>query len=244
MLEKLRRRAEVSEVAPKKRLALHVSMPLLVVGIIILAFTLGWAFFMGFLVGRGEDPGTRLNSLPIFGGKPPENVQKPPKEAPKKEPEVPEAAVAKVPEETKEPAKPVHPFTRPKDAGLNAWGNRHAKTEPAKDASKDASKDVSKDAAKGAAKDADDQHFEIRYQVASFPNESDAQDLSKRCQARGLNAIAQRRGQVYRVVITHKGTRAEAMSLRGKVRGLGIKDWLVIYSQSLDQANKTDKRPR
>ena len=89
--------------------------------------------------------------------------------------------------------------------------------------------------------------IEVRYQVASFPREIDAQNLSKKCQAKGAPAIAQRFGKVFRVVLTFRGYKTDIPEFKAKCKGLGIKDWLVVSSRNLDQPKnppKSEKRTR
>ena len=235
IIEKLRTAKKSTEQAPK-RFRIHLTMPILVIAGIILMVTLGWSFFMGFLVGRGEDPGTRLNSLPIFGGgSKKEEPEKKPEPTPEVVAETPKAEEEPEAEAPKEKPKPVHPFTRPQGASVGAWGNQpqEPKNQPKKEQPKpEPEKKV----------DPNEPRYEVRYQVASFPREADAMTMSKQCRARGLNAQPQLFGKVYRVVITFRGTVKEAAAMKANSRGLGIKKWIIITSRSLN-APKTAPKP-
>ena len=253
LLDKLRTLAKPAD-STKKRFMIHISMPILVIGIVIVTLTLGWSFFMGFLVGRGADPGTRLNSLPIFGG-----GKVVAEQGAKAKPAVLTEAKEKVEAATPEPSskdkdvepkedvsKPVHPFTRPQGQSVAAWGNQpQVKDEPAKEAPKNTPKEQVKEPEPKKKADSKEPRYEVRYQVASFSREVDAVNMSKQCRAKGLNASPQLFGKVYRVVISFRGTVTEANAMKAKARGLGIQKWIIITTKNLDapkNAPKSDKR--
>lgn len=53
--------------AADKGFALHLSLPTVLAVGIVLAVTVGWTFFMGFMVGRGQNPATHLEEITGFG---------------------------------------------------------------------------------------------------------------------------------------------------------------------------------
>ena len=232
----------------------RVPLPLLVLGVIVLLVTLGWAHYMGFMVGMGEDPKTKLENILSFGHPKVAPVKEPAPENEKKDivkdGEPSDKDPVKEPKASEqENASPVHPFTRPTRSGLDAWGKNVQKTEEkTQEQKKGAVQDTSgrKDVVKNerVKKETDkktpqkkepekkkEPGLEVIYQVATFPSQADADNFKKKWDKSGVFRV-KKYGALYRVIVPFRGTTREAKAMKAKYPG--IKQWMIISSQSLD----------
>lgn len=217
------------ENAPKKKangkVQFGLSSTMLVLVCIALLLTVGWAFYMGFLVGRGEDPGKKLENI----------LHKEKVEEPKKQPVIvqetaKQVEIAEQKEEIKsapppkEEIKPVHPFTRPSDSGKNAWKENSRLAEQPK---KPAKEEQKKQPQSGQ------ERYKVLYQLATYDNQSKGENLVKKCAQKGLKAYVKPFGKMFRVLLSFQGTEEQAKALKATLASIGVKQCLILQSISV-----------
>ena len=215
-----------------------------------LAAAVGWAFFMGYLVGRGEPPRRGVESvagliLPRGSGS--ERGQRAPLPgeealAPQAAPELAGGAGAPAapanPASTSEPvaaaqagqpAASAYPFARPQGEGLAAWGIS-PEAAPKAAASQGAAPAVSgrtpapkkAEPAKPQPAKPAEPRFDYVFQAAAFKGPVDAERLRARLEGAGLRAHVRPSGKVRLVVVSLRGTAEEARAVRGKLADMGL----------------------
>lgn len=218
-----------------------VPAPILIVGAIVLLVTLGWAYFVGFLVGRGEDPQAKWESLLSFEKK--EKPSIPSQENPKK----PEELLPPVQEPIKSETKPdAHPFVRPSEQNRAAW-EKNLREQPKGSVETKKPDPPQRQEKKPEPPQKQEPRYEVVYQVATFPSLQDAENFRKQWNGRGIEFRVQKLGKHYRVVANYKGTLRDARQMKAKFSG--IKKWLVISSQKIEEGKtqgrqKKSEKPR
>ncbi|MBO4368962.1 MAG: hypothetical protein J5803_02525, partial [Desulfovibrio sp.] len=159
----IRRRVQRTIHAAERKLSrfsLRLHAPMLFLGGILLLLTLAWSFFVGFLVGRGENPGEKLAQYDPFTSQVEESdnsaaaknskfeeQQKDKKDFPvivareeqEKEKKTLEASnTGRDDLEQKKKRDLPHPFARPNDASKDAWGAKEKEKSPPSDLEKKA----------------------------------------------------------------------------------------------------------
>lgn len=208
--------------------ALAFSAPVIAACCLLLICSVAWAFFMGFMVGRGQNPEARVQDLT--------GILKAEEKAPEA-PVEPESANAEK-TETEEPppaqiaaappAPEPQPFVRPKGEELAAWGEKPAQNPVAQTPPKTANTTrpgSEKSSAKAgnaarakptqpAAKTPPAPVFDYTFQTAAYKNNTDAARLCANLKKAGYNAVSRKSGKVYLVLVNLRGTEADAAALR------------------------------
>lgn len=221
--------------------ALRLSVPLLAFGGLLVALTVGWAFVMGFMVGRGDNPGERLASLTGFGGnietvsrnafipnqpqgkeitseEPPSEEEAPPKKAP-----IPKKAPVKKSAEP-EKSEEAHPFVRPKGQSVAAWGESPVQVLPKKE---DTPTEQSRS--------------EYFYRVATYKTKNEAEELAKQCAGPLRKAYVQQNGTLYSVYLNTKMNADEYTELQKLFSKLRVKDPFLLAKKEPKKAKETKK---
>ncbi|MCR5563180.1 MAG: SPOR domain-containing protein [Desulfovibrio sp.] len=224
------------------RFALRLSGLTLAMTCVMLTAIVGWAFFMGFMVGKGAQPGDEVARMARMAGlgdaptaedgeakdqKKAEADAKPP--APEEEiappaqavtPASPTAAGANPQAPAAAGANPEqpaadapHPFARPSGAGMAAWGGA-AQAPPQAGQPKEERKPAPAQAA--------GPRFDFVYQAAAFKKKSEADALCARLGAKGLRTRQQKSGAVILVQILLRGTSEDAAALENTLRELRL----------------------
>ena len=231
-----------TEKPAEPRFALRLSGLTLAVVCVMLTAIVGWAFYMGFMVGRGAQPGdevARMARLAGIGDEPraeegeaearkkAEADAKPPVPEGQTEPPAQAAAAAPpaAPAEPQAPAAPAaappappapdapHPFARPSGAGMAAWDG--ASGAPPRTARPGEEK-------KPAPAQPAGPRFDFVYQAAAFKRKSEADALCARLEARGVRARQQKSGAVILVQVLLRGTSEEAVALENALQELRL----------------------
>ena len=215
-----------SSTARKKRWQFEIGLPGMLgmglVGVLIMA----WAFILGILVGRGYNP---------------ESV-------------IPEIGRIVAPT-TPPPSVPPGTVLRPEELrfhdALQERGSQPAptaprRTEPARPAGQPgepvarAQPDISPPAqvpSPAASPEAGAAQFEFVYQVASFQSDAQARSLQQDIASVGLPASVEtglvNGRQWYRVLVTVRGSQADADQAKFRLQGLGISDPFLRAKKSL-----------
>lgn len=228
---------------------LRLSRPAAAVALAALLMAVAWSFFMGVMVGRGQNPEARVEELTGFkadAAASPEDApaQSPSAahapEAPPAAPSGPQAAATAAPAAPEDrgeaappaqaPGKPAYPFGRPKGEGLTAWGIQpEARPQAGPAAAQEAGRKPSGETP--AAKTAPSRpQFDYTYQVAAFKKADEADKLRARLEARGIRARTRRSGRVTLVTAHLRGTDEAAAALGETLKGMRL-DTPVLLSR-------------
>jgi len=176
-------------------------------------------FVLGVLVGRGHRPESAIP--PIERIMPTESPAARPADEILKAEELQysEQLAKKGPEA--QLAKPIDAVERKAPDKAKAPDAKKGETSPAKPEAKAGAKPD----AKAEAKDPDTQRYDYTYQVASFPDQAEAQAFLKRVKAAGLKGSIENstaNGKPWhRVVVFFRGTPEETRGLKEKLASLG-----------------------
>lgn len=221
-----------------------------------LVAAVGWAFFMGYQVGRGEHPARGVESVADMlrpGAPAPETASAP--DAPKADASAtPEAAPAEAAakEAQAEPAQAAtkeggYPFKRPQGEGLAAWGIRQdaqgeAARTPERKATAGPKSGQNASAVPGPKKQ--EPAFDYQFQAAAFKGPQDAERLRGRLEGAGLRARVRQSGKVRLVVISLRGGDADADRLRGQLTGMGLGKPILLEKKPVAETRGGKGRQR
>lgn len=211
--------------------------------VVMLACT-GWAFFMGYMVGHGQNPGEEMRELTGIGRPDRETLAEMDRALADSEKEglreklagMAEQSVAdsgsaaapaadKAADKAKDTgaaatpapqAKGGYPFNKPTADGLAAWGNA-----PAKEA---AQQPASEKPVVTAARqqEASLPLYDFVFQVAAFRNVDDADRLRQRLEGRGLRTRGQKSGRLTLVMVRMRGTDLDAANLKEELQRMRL----------------------
>lgn len=210
--------------------------------VVMLACT-GWAFFMGYMVGHGQNPGEEMRELTGIGRPDRETLAEMDKALADSEKaglretlaDMAGKAVADsgaAPADGKAggkdkdaaaaapaaPAKGAYPFNKPSADGLAAWGDAPARgaAQPA------ASPNPVTTAARQQAAANSIPLYDFIFQVAAFRNVDDADRLRQRLEGRGLRTRGQKSGRLTLVMVHMRGTDLDAANLREELQRMRL----------------------
>ena len=218
---------------------------------LVLVAAVGWAFFMGFMVGRGQNPEKSVEQMTGMlrdeQAQPAAPAQSPPTAQPEQA-EQPEqtgstagapaspadAAQAQQSPQAAPQAAPqdgsAFPFSRPQGAGLAAWGINPATPAPGATAAPssppqsqraDPRQTQRAPAAQPKAAQAEPL-FDYSFQVAAFKDKADADKLRARLESKGLRSRQQKSGKVLLVLVNLRGTELDAANLREELQRMKL----------------------
>lgn len=210
---------------------------------IVMLACIGWAFFMGYMVGHGQNPGEEMRELTGIGRPDKETMaemdkamagsedaslrdkladlgRQPVSGAPAAPDEDAAAAPAAAPSASAAPvaapaAKSSHPFNKPSDNGLAAWGN--APKGAARPAPEKAAAPARPQAATSGAP-----LYDFVFQVAAFRNVNDADRLRQRLEGQGLRTRGQKSGKLTLVMVHMRGTDLDAANLKEELQHMRL----------------------
>ncbi|WP_022656522.1 SPOR domain-containing protein [uncultured Desulfovibrio sp.] len=215
---------------------------------VALVAAVGWAFFMGFMVGRGQNPEKRVEQMTGMAREeraPRATADLPAGPAarnPAGQPEQPIAGTAPDAEQAVGPAPaalsaqatqaaqsaqtpqaappntPTYPFIRPQGTGLAAWGIR---SDTAAGTPAPGTAPAAQPKARQKAPQAE-ALFDFAYQVAAFKDRADADKLRARLEDKGLRTNQQKSGKVLLVLVNLRGTELDAANLREELQRMKL----------------------
>lgn len=195
---------------------------------VVLVAAVGWAFFMGFMVGRGQNPEKRVEQMTGMAheGQAPRAVTPPAEPAAANPAGQPAQAPADQSPKTAAPQNtPAYPFSRPQGAGLAAWGIRSdtaaSTPAPASAAPQTQGQRATAPAAQPKAQQTE-ALFDFTYQVAAFKDKADADKLRAHLEGRGLRTRQQKSGKVLLVLVNLRGTELDAANLRKELQRMKL----------------------
>ncbi|MGE9985008.1 SPOR domain-containing protein [Desulfovibrio sp. SGI.169] len=214
----------------------------------------GWAFFMGFMVGRGQNPEKRVEQMTGMAHEEPTpqavaglaaelaavpSAGVPAGQPTPAEPPPADAAGPERPEISAPPAQtpPAYPFSRPQGAGLAAWGIRPEANTPAPGT--DAATRGQRAPAQAARPQTPQQApraealFDFIYQAAAFRDKADADKLRARLEGKGLRTRQQKSGKVLLVLVLLRGTEPDAANLREELQRMKLGKPVLVSKKAV-----------
>lgn len=241
-LRKIRQR--IAPAVPKG--GFSFTLPPLAAGAIciVMLACIGWAFFMGYMVGHGQNPGEEMRELTGIGRPDRETLAEMDKAMAGSEdaslrdkladlgqqpvggaPAAPEGDAAAAPAAASSaPAAPAaapaakssHPFNKPSGNGLAAWGNAP------KGAAQPAPEKTSAPATRPQAATNAAPLYDFVFQVAAFRNVDDADRLRQRLEGQGLRTRGQKSGKLTLVMVHMRGTDLDAANLKEELQRMRL----------------------
>lgn len=202
---------------------------------VVMLACMGWAFFMGYMVGHGQNPGEEMRELTGIGRPDRETLAEMDKALAGSEeaglrdkladlaqqpvggaPAAPDGAAA-APAAAGAPAvKSSHPFNTPSGDGLAAWGNAP------KGAARPASEKTAAPASKPRETAPTVPLYDFVFQVAAFRNVDDADRLRQRLEGQGLRTRGQKSGKLTLVMVHMRGTDLDAANLKEELQRMRL----------------------
>ena len=198
---------------------------------IVMLACIGWAFFMGYMVGHGQNPGEEMRELTGIGRPDRETLAEMDKAMAGSEDAglrdnladlsrqpvggAPAAANASAAPAAAPAAKSPYPFNKPSDNGLAAWGN--APKGAAQPASEKTAAPAKPQAATNGAP-----LYDFVFQVAAFRNVDDADRLRQRLEGQGLRTRGQKSGKLTLVMVHMSGTDLDAANLKEELQRMRL----------------------
>lgn len=198
---------------------------------IVMLACIGWAFFMGYMVGHGQNPGEEMRELTGIGRPDRETLAEMDKAMAGSEDAglrdkladlsrqpvggAPAAANASAAPAAAPAAKSPYPFNKPSDNGLAAWGN--APKGAAQPASEKTAAPAKPQAATNGAP-----LYDFVFQVAAFRNVDDADRLRQRLEGQGLRTRGQKSGKLTLVMVHMRGTDLDAANLKEELQHMRL----------------------
>lgn len=228
-LRKIRQR--IAPAVPKG--GFSFTLPPLAAGTVCIAMLacIGWAFFMGYMVGHGQNPGEEMRELTGIGRPDRETLAEMDKAMAGSEDAglrdkladlsrqpvggAPAAANASAAPAAAPAAKSPYPFNKPSDNGLAAWGN--APKGAAQPASEKTAAPAKPQAATNGAP-----LYDFVFQVAAFRNVDDADRLRQRLEGQGLRTRGQKSGKLTLVMVHMRGTDLDAANLKEELQRMRL----------------------
>lgn len=185
------------EPAPESGARLRISLPMLVAISLVLVCAVGWAFFMGLMVGRGQNPKASIQTITGINVEEspaasktelavlPDRVLPEPKSVAQKQPEaeIPPPAAAPAPR-----AEKAHNIHRPAAQPKPAPG----------------------------------QQYDYIFQAGAFKTQTEAKRVNATLNKNGLRSTVSKSGRVYLVVVSLRGGANEVAAMQKKMRELKI----------------------
>jgi cell division septation protein DedD len=228
-LRKARSKA-ASESSGPKRLSV-LNRPLTTLGAIVIIIFLGWAFFMGFMVGRGQNPEQRVEALTELFQPGPFLAEPHPQAGPKpgEEESTNQGTGAAGPEESTAPptdrAQVPRALDSPKGEALQAW--------------EDAPAPAPQNMTPPAAQSASEPQFDFLYQIAAFKKAADAKRLSQKLEAGGLRSHTKKSGKFHLVMVRLRGSQDDADRLHEEMLDMQLGAPLLLSKKSVETKQKT-----
>ena len=251
-IRKPRKSAVSQPSGEKRRFVIRLSGPMATLLGTILAVAVGWSFFMGFMVGRGQNPETRVEQMTSMISK---DAAAPKGTAAQPEAPAPDAAAVAENADGQNPAPgaenaapaagaPAQPG-KPADAKGQKAAAQPQPGQPQAPAYPFSQPSANGMAAWGIKPGANQQgaqagaqaagaqpakptpaktgpQFDYVYQVAAFKSDDDADKLRTRLEGKGLHTRTQKNGKLVLVMVNLRGTEDDAFNLREDLRHMKL----------------------
>lgn len=185
---------------PQAGTSSRIRWPFLIAMCVILIGAVAWSFFMGLMVGRGQNPKSGIDALTGLEAAPASE------ELEKREPTEAAALTGSRTEPTSDPELPAVPLPTPETPALNKG------IEP-KPAAQRAIKPPEK-------KSQANQRFDYKFQAGAYRNQSEAQAASSNLVKNKFRSSVQKSGKVWLVIVNLRGGSKEIDNLIQKMKTL------------------------
>lgn len=254
-LRKSFQRKSAERNSQRRSRTLHISGMAAAVSILLLSAVVAWSFFMGFMVGQGQNPDLQLQEITgVFSGATQQQssadvFESTPKQEtelgnlfPKDDPGLQAATQEQVMADSTGsiPAPPVQtapehattqdpfPFSRPSGESLAAWGIK-PDTAPTT-ATKAVQPSTSKPEQPTPLRE---KIFDYVFQTAAFKTKEPAERLRQRLNEAGMRTRISKEGKFYLVMVHLRGNEREAANLIEEIRRSGLDEPLRRSKKSV-----------
>ena len=248
-LERMRNAQRVAEEEDEKAYRFRLSPVAAGIALAVMAATVGWSYFMGYMVGLGQNPARQVarltgapppapapqvvaqaplppdiikDDIPPEGSEPAATGSTPQATAGKPAASEPKAKAEAAP--AKKDDKNRYPFARPSGQSLTAWGlaapAQQASAQDAKNAPAQPAAPSSEKKAEAPA--AGQQLYDFVFQGAAFRKQDDADRLCQRLEEKGVRCRVQPSGKVMLVMAMLRGTALDGANLRADFQRMGL----------------------
>lgn len=209
---------------------LALSWPLLGALSVFLLGVVIWAFFMGYMVGQGQNPNSKIQEITgiSISSKEADKAKPEPEESQEKSP-VPAEKVLEENSTPMENSKSEPAFRKPKGEELAAWGEA-SKTVSAKPLKKDTPPVTQKE-----------RLFDFSFQIAAFKNKAEAENLQKKLASISVKTKIQKSGKVQILVTNIRGPANTPEKLRQKLIPLKLGKPLQLSKKELSAGTKRNR---
>lgn len=188
--------------------------PMLAALCLILICAVAWAFYMGYMVGRGQNPEAGLHEITGLGNAPPAS-----------------AGEVKTEESASEPAPIPAALTRPQgEAATSAWAEAQ-KPEQAPRPNPQR-RPQPRQAAQNTVQ------YAYTFQLAAIREQAEAQKLQKSLQAKGIKASVRKSGKVFLVTTELRGGATEVSRLKERLKSLKLGEPLQVARKPLENKRR------
>lgn len=209
-----------------------LSGPLLVALSIILICAVAWAFFMGFMVGRGQSPQAGINAM--TGGLLSPEQQEAERQKNEDKANMSDFLPPVVPVPAPAVAENAAVHQPPSGAATQAWPDAvRPEPKPARPA---------KPAPKPAAAQ-DNQRYNYTFQAAAVKSQADANKVKNALAAKKVNAAVRKSGKVYLIMVSLRGTAQDVAALQTKLKAAGLGKPLQVEKTPVRPARNQRKAP-
>lgn len=213
--------------------ALVLSVPIVSILGIIFICALGWFFFMGYMVGKGQHPQNSINEITGLGTRLEDDLEKMQTKKDGTE-EFTQNTPLVMPNSgqipTQDKTEPF-PFDRPQNEAEAAW------EKPENHLTQKSQKPAQKTSSKTEKTSTADPRYNFIYQTAAFKTNNEAVALKNRLQKDKLNVSVQKNGKVYLVLLRFTGSLQEVNSYKQKLQKYKLGTPLLI-SRTAVKPNK------
>lgn len=202
--------------------AIPLTFPMAAGLLVILLAAVAWAFFMGLMVGRGQNPEAglaQLTGLQLEESR--QNI-----EAAENQDSGPVEAAPAANQETQ---KDAGQFSRPSGEQMAAWpGPETGKPAASQPASDKSARQASQTPRRQKTARAQGPKFDYVFQVAAFRSSREAERLREKLDQAGARCRTSKSGKVYLVIASLRGTAADEQALMGKLKDLKLGKPLLL----------------
>lgn len=208
------------EARPQAGVRFGISWPLLCAISLVLICAVGWAFFMGLMVGRGQNPQTSLENMAGLNSSDTPFVAE-------------EASASPLPDmlepelEAREAANPPAPAVAPP--------RNPPKPKPVAQA-----KPAPQPRPAAPARPANAQRYDYTFQVAALRSQDDAKKMSATLGKNGFRSNVRKDGRVWLVLLSLRGGASEVAAMQKKLASLKMGKPMQLSRKEIEQ--KTAKR--
>lgn len=208
------------EARPQAGVRFGISWPLLCAISLVLICAVGWAFFMGLMVGRGQNPQTSIENL--AGLNSPDTTLAAEEAPVSPVPDVLEPELEAKPDAAT-PAQAVAPPRNPPKPKPSPQAKATAQPKPA-----------------AQAKSANAQKYDYTFQVAALRSQDDAKKMSATLGKNGFRSNVRKDGRVWLVLLSLRGGSNEVTAMQKKLASLKMGKPMQLSRKEIEQ--KTAKR--